>query len=118
MIYLRSIEFTGEIKNVCLGNSYTKVDFLTVAPCSKYAKELVAEANRITEESTTGAEITLWFAEKDNIMIESESGQQYWLDSRHTHYIVGNDGKTLEKITPKEMDGLSDWAKVLDRLGK
>lgn len=116
-MYLRTIEFTGEVKNVCLGNSYTKVDFLTIDPCSKYAKELVAEANRIVEE-TTGIEINLWFAEKDNIMIESESGQQYWLDSRHTHYIVGNDGKTLEKITPKEMNGLSDWAKVLDRLEK
>lgn len=116
-MYLRTIKITGEVKNVYLGNSYTKVDFLTVSPYSQYAKDFVAEADKIAEE-TTGIEINLWFAEKDNIMIESESGQQYWLDSRHTHYIVNNDGNTLEKITPKEIGDLSEWAKILDRLTK
>lgn len=113
-MYLRTIKFTGEVVNIDLGNNYTKVDFLNLDRYSKYAQEFLKEANRITEE-TTGIEINLWLAEKDNIMIESESGQQYWLDSRHVHYIVGNDGKTLEKITPKEIEDIHEWAKLLDK---
>ena len=50
-------------------------------------------------------------------MIVSESGEQHWLDSRDSNYIVGPDGKTFEKITPKFME-MADWCEILDKFAE
>ena len=36
-MYLRTVKFEGEVENVYLGKSYTKVDFTTLDPKSQYA---------------------------------------------------------------------------------
>lgn len=115
-MYLRTVKFEGEVENVYLGKSYTKVDFTTLDPKSQYAQAFLKEADRITNEEP-GIAINLFLGVKDSIMIVSESGEQYWLDTRDSHYIVGPDGKTFEKITPKFME-MADWCEILDKFAE
>ena len=109
MLYLRTIESTGEVTNVSLGDAYTKVDFTNLSKNSPYAQEFLRKVDEAVEG---GMDPGYYLCDKDNIMIVSESGQQYWLLSDNTHYIVGSDGKTLEKITPKMMQ-TEDWCTIL-----
>ena len=113
-MYLRTFENAGEVTNVYLGKSYVKVDFTLVEPYSKYAKEFAQEVDNLVEETGGGIDLNLFLGTKDNIMIISESGDKHWLDSRNQNYIVGPDGNTIEKITPKLME-MQDWCVLLDK---
>jgi hypothetical protein len=111
MFTLRIVTDTNETVNVALGNKYTKVDFTTVDPVSRYAKELLAEAHELENQ---GRDVMMELLIFDNIMIVAEDDTKYYLRSDDRNYIC-EQGTTVEALHVKFM-APEDWCSTLDRL--